>query len=360
MTETIGNAEGKRRGCAFRNLSNDFVPPFACMMLVAPPDKRANVGASSAANIFNKATGLKAFGFEVDNEFGVYIDKCDLWGQLMQDPHRFVFNSDVTVPPGGVGYCSFGEYPVRALLSPSGLGTLRTNLWDSEFYTPVQDSWAMYGSTRIGAFKFFGKLQSRTRISWVVPNLNVFTFYSVYGQFKNTGIEIVPWTVEGDTTGVGEAHNFMRGEMYDHPGISMITPFRTPITLKIPGVYVLQYKGIANAYNPDPADTTIPYEYEIETNATKYSQLKGGGVLKKASDGYSSYWPNQAFEGSMQVVVEDTPVTVQLKQTLTEKVTSEGHWRIVWDKNKTAGEVNWFEATVNFAYPWWVWGDGPL
>ncbi len=217
----------------------------------------------------------------------------------------------------------------------------------------------MYGSTRIGAFKFFGKLQSRTRISWVVPNLNVFTFYSVYGQFENTGIEIVPLTVDGDTT-TENSFGSLRTPMYTHPGISMNTPFRTPITLNIPGVYVFQYKGTANAYEPDLADTTIPYEYEIETNATKYSQTKGSGVLKKASDGYSSYWPNQAFEGSMQVVVENTPVTVRLKQTLTAKVTSEGHWRIVWDKNKTAGEVNWFEASVNFGYPWWVWGQNAL
>ena len=350
MTDGIGSAEGKRRGCAFQNLSNEFVPPFGCMMLVAPADKRNGYRPSDASSILNKATGAKFFGFEVDNEYGVYTDKCDRWAMIMQDPHRFVFNGDTSVPPGGIGYCSFGEYPARAL-QPRGITAISSaSQWDGFFFAAVEDSWNLEPSGPEGAFKFLGNFSDLATMIWVVPNQSLSSIYSIAGRFTTQGVETAWLLVTYDSAG-----RFLSTKVFLYPQGGF--PFTDPVTLNMPGVYVVQYKGTANAVNPDPADTTIAYELSVTHNAEAgaFGEDKASGVLKKVSDGYSSFWPSQSFEGGIRIAVRSSPVTVQLKQSLTAKVETEGEWRIVYDKAATAS-ANWLGGNAGFGNPWWVWG----
>jgi hypothetical protein len=350
MTDTIGSAEGKRRGCAFINLSNEFVPPFGCMMLVGPEDKRNDYPPRDAAYILNKATGAKFFGFEFDNEYGVYTDKCDQWAMILQDPNRFVFNGDTTVPPGGTGYCSFGEYPARAN-QPKGLSAISsTDYWYGLNFAAVENSWSLERSGPEGAFKFFGKVQEVPQLIWIVPNQSLSSVYSIAGTFTSQGIASASLLVTYSSAGT-----FLGTKVFVYPQTGL--SFTEPITLKMPGIYVLQYKGTANALNPDPADTTIAYELSVAHNAEAgaFEEDKASGVLKKVSDGYSSFWPSQSFEGGMRIAVRSSPVTVQIKQTLTAKVETEGQWRIVYDKAATAS-ANWLRGTASFGNPWWVWG----
>jgi hypothetical protein len=349
MTDTIGSAEGKRRGCAFRNLSNEFIPPYACMMMVAPPDKRK----PPANRIDYKATGVRGFGFTIDNEYGIYVDKCDLWGMIMQDPSRFVFNTDVTVPPGGTGYCSFGEYPVRTELIP-GMTPYSANLWDACYYGAVANSWQVHATkAENAAFKFFGKVQDRSLMILLAPNYRVPYLYSIGGNFESSGIEVATLT-ELTQFQAGGLDLFLT-QFYDFPLDN--AAFTTPITLKCPGVYVFQYRGTASALDPDVSDTAIPYELSIvhDTAVANVDENKGDGVLYKMSNGYSTYWPSQAFEGWCVVRVDSTPVKIQLKQTLTAKVETSGQWRCSYDKRVSASYLadGFMGSTAN----WWLWGN---
>ncbi len=332
MTDTIGSAEGKRRGCAFINLSKEFVPPYACMMVVAPPDKRLS-GADAQRSINWKATGVRGFGFEVDNEYGVYIDKCDDWAMLMQDPNRFVFNTDVTVPPGGTGYCSFGEYPVRASLKP-GMIPYTTNEWDSCYYAAIEDEWHVQAVDHVGAFKFFGKVQAQSLMVLLAENKSLPLTYMIGGEFTTSGTAEA--TMRVNETTYRDATELFYERLFEHPGVGV--EFSSPITLRMPGVYEFRYSGTASVVDPDPSDTTIAYELSVENNAAldlAYEE-KASGVITRQSNGYSTYWLDQRFAGGYRVLVNSSPVQIRLKQTLSDKITTEGVWILMYDKRASA------------------------
>jgi hypothetical protein len=347
MTDTIGSAEGKRRGCAFKNLSNEFVPPYACMMLVAPPDKRAK-GSDAQQDINWKATGVRGFGFEVDNEYGVYIDKCDEWAMLMQDPNRFVFNTDTTVPPGGTGYCSFGEYPVRASLKP-GMIPYTTNEWDSCYYAAIEDEWHVQAVDHVGAFKFFGKVQAQSLMVVLAENKSLPLTYMIGGNFTTSGTDEA--TMRVNETSYRDGTELFYERLFQHPGLGV--DFSTPITLRMPGVYEFRYSGTASVVDPDPSDTTIPYELSVENNADLdfgYEE-KASGVITRQSNGYTTYWLDQIFSGGYRVLVKNKPVQIRLKQTLSEKIATEGVWVLAYDKRASASQLG--AGKLGFVQPFY-------
>ena len=351
MTDTIGSAEGKRRGCPFINLSKEFVPPYACMMIVAPPDKRWS-GAEAQQSINWKASGVRGFGFEVDNEYGVYIDKCDQWAMLMQDPNRFVFNTDVTVPPGGTGYCSFGEYPVRASLKP-GMIPYTTNEWDSCYYAAIEDEWHVQAVDNLGAFKFFGKVQAQSLLVWLAENQSLPSMYQIGGEFTTSGTDAAVMRVS--ETAFRDATDLFYQKLFEHPGTGV--DFSTPITLRMPGIYYFQYGGTASVVNPDPEDTTIPYELSVESTSGSDldNQSRASGVITRQSNGYTTYWLDQEFSGVYQVLVKSNPVRIRLSQTLSTKIDTEGEWVLGYDKRGSAAQLG--ASKLSPVQPWyWYYG----
>lgn len=347
------SAESRRRGCPFINLSKEDVPPYACMMLVAPPDKRTK-GNDAVNSLQWKSTGLRGFGFEVDNEYGVYIDKCDTLGMLLQDPYRFVFNTDITVPPGGTGYCSFGEFPARASLDREDLQF--SNYWDGAFYGPIENEWHVQPLLTTGAYKFFGKSQANTRMVMIIPNLSLSKFYGIEGTYTCTGTSNAVLDPGDRQTLLGVNGSIFFSRLFGYPSNS--GTFSTPITLKAPGVYVFAYNGRVDALNPDPSDTTIPYRFEVADDialAVSSTQKRGEGVLTRVSSGYSTYWPSHSFTGYCRVLVGDNPVELQLKQVLSEKVEAQGEWWLSYDREASSHTFGYGGLIVGD--PWWaLWG----
>ena len=345
------SAESRRRGCPFINLSKEDVPPYACMMMVAPPDKRTK-GNDAVNSLQWKSSGVRGFGFEVDNEYGVYIDKCNTLGMLMQDPYRFVFNTDVTVPPGGTGYCSFGEFPVRANLK-QGMVPYSTNYWDSCFYGPIENEWHVQALNTVGAYKFYGKVQARSLMVWLVPNITLARNYNIRGSFECSGINNASLSVLDDSSSRGVEDSIFFERLFGYPSGAL--SFSTPMTLKAPGVYAFYYRGTANVLNPDPSDTTIPFRFETYdgTTALSTSEKRGEGILNRVSNGYSTYWPSADFSGVIRVLVGDNPVELQLKQVLSEKVEAEGEWWAMYDRE--ASSVNFGYGSLLLGDRWWLW-----
>lgn len=354
--ETVQSPEGKRRGCPFINVSKEHVPPYGVMMLVAPPDKRPPMSPSSASYIRHKALGTKFFGYSINNEYGVYTDKCDRWAMIQQDPHRFVFNGDVTVPPGGSGYCTFGEYPARATLQP-GMLPIATNDFHFNYYAAIENSWNLHSSSRQGAFRFFGKIQERSLGIWVVPNILENRTYNIAGTFSANGAVTAAWDLLGiydDSAGTGQtiADDWLFRQIYQIP--PKPRPTTKPITCLMPGVYFLEYEGIASAWNPADEDTSLPYEVVVDNDAATADQLAAfaSGVLTKTSNGYSASWPNQKFVGRLVFRAEE-PVTVSIRQSLSNKVAISGAWRLIYDIRREDIFDQWYGyGYQNF---WWVY-----
>lgn len=346
MSESVTSPEGKRRGCPFINLSKEYVPPYACMMTVAPPERR-----SLNDTIASKATGVKYFGYSINNEYGVYIDKCDFWGMLMQDASRFVFNGDVTVPPGGSGYCSFGEYPVRTELTPK-MAPYNVDIWDGNYFAAVENSWRVYAvASRQAAFRYYGKTRERSLMLWLAPNYNVPRYFGIGGAFQSSGIAVAE---------LKELTQLYLTDYFTQYFFSLPDStdwFSTPITLKAPGVYIFEYEGFANALNPAEDDTAIAFQLELsdDTGSANLEESKGGGVLYKMSNGYSGFWPSQSFRGYAVVRVESKPVKIQLRQTMTEKVTTEGRWRCTYDKGASLSFLH--SGSLGLSGYWWWWGQ---
>jgi hypothetical protein len=351
--ETVKSAEGKRRGCPFINTSKEYVPPYACMMLVAPPDKRPNINASDANFIRRKAYGSKFFGYSINNEYGVYIDKCDRWGMIQQDAHRFVFNADTTVPPGGTGYCTFGEYPARAELRP-GMLPVAASDFHFNYYAAVENSWELQASTSQGAFRFFGKIQERSLGIWVVPNMIENSFYAIAGMFSASGAEVASWSLSGSYSSsirTELADDYLYRQIF---GLPATLPTTQPITCLLPGVYVMVYEGIASALNPAEEDISLPFEVIVDNSLDEQHKQEGfaSGVLTKVSNGYSSYWPDKSFRGQLTFEVTDKPVDIQLRQTLSDKVLVSGQWRLYYDIRRADLFTLWYG--IPYVYSAWV------
>lgn len=355
--ETVQSAEGKRRGCPFINTSKEYVPPYACMMLVAPPDKRPNINASDANFIRRKAYGSKFFGYSINNEYGVYTDKCDRWAMIQQDSHRFVFNGDVTVPPGGAGYCTFGEYPARADVKV-GMAPLVSSEFHTNYFAAVEDSWVLHSSSGQGAFRFMGSVQERTQGVWVVPNAINNRTYSISGTFSATGAEVAAWTMNGvysSSVTYDYADDYLYRMVFGiPPGTS---PWTQPITCKLPGVYSLTYQGVAVVNNPADEDWLLLYEVDVENTVPDQYKMEAfaSGAIQKVSNGYSTYWPDRYFRGQMVLQVTDRPVDLRLRQTLSDKINVSGHWQLVYDTRRQDIMTKWYGYPYEHPYSFLGW-----
>lgn len=346
-SESTTSAESRRRVFSFINTSSEWIPPFAVMMLVSDPEKRSKQPSKSLHEGLYHDDKHKAslFGTTVENDYVAFVDKCDLVGEIMQDSARFAFNTELSVPPGGRGCGSFGEFPVRAAQS-AGSG-----FFHNTYFAVQRDNWYLQHSGSFGAFRFMGVLDKENLV-WVCPNLTQDYHVGARGTFATEGVE----TVDLDTTASSlNLWPSLEGQFFE------VDP---TITVKTPGAYALRYGGTASAIDPGVSDTILPFAVEAEfqykgkplvIQPYNIDSLVAAGNLIKVPSGYEGYWPTQKFEGFCVFRVDDVPVQIRLKQTDSEKVRTTGEWALTFSRYASLGGVGLVHFTNRWYHGYFYW-----